>query len=334
MTRGQLAAGVLYGVAIGDSLGAATEFISHDQIVARFGPEGPSRPGPTVTDDTQLTLAVAWALLETPRPFSPAALEAALRRRLVEWNESAENDRAPGTSCVRASLSLATGCDWLEATAINSKGCGANMRVAPVGLLNFDYDGVTSSLRGAIAQFQAVLTHGHPTALAASDLTAAAVADLSAGGDPAGLCERLREYARSQQTVYHERWLGRLWERPEFASPQDFIRLGWQQCLSALNWVEDALALDTQPSDPCTVCGEGWVAEEALACALFCFLLHPKDPVRAVRLAATSGGDSDSIAAITGALAGAHRGIDAWPAEWVQQVEYSQQIAELVRAWE
>src|SRR5258708_16447251 len=96
------------------------------------------------------------------------------------------------------------------------------MRVARVGLLPPGKDGLTDSPRAAIAQFQAALTHGHPTALAASDLTTAAIADLVAGGDPAGLPGRLRSYAKSQPTVYHANWLGPLWQRPALSSPQAF----------------------------------------------------------------------------------------------------------------
>ncbi len=53
------------------------------------------------------------------------------------------------------------------------------MRVAPVGLLPLGQSGITYETRAAIAQFQAALTHGHPTGLAAADLTAAAIADLT-----------------------------------------------------------------------------------------------------------------------------------------------------------
>lgn len=333
-TRHQLAAGVLFGTAIGDALGAATEFMSFDEIVAEYGLNGPREPGENVTDDTQLTIAVARALQETARPFTPLTLEQSLRKRFVEWNESPDNNRAPGTSCVRACLSLAEGYDWPDATAINSKGCGANMRVTPVAFLNFDRDGVTPKIRASIAQFQAAITHGHPTALAAADLTAAAVLDLLGGGEPAELCDRLREYAESQRHVYHAGWLGNLWNRPGVETPQQFMNAGWQQCIDALSWVEDGLSREKLPADICTICGEGWIAEEALACALLCFLIQPHDPVAAVRRGAMSGGDSDSIAALTGALAGAYHGIDAWPAEWVARVEYHDQITAIARVWD
>lgn len=328
------AAGVLFGVAIGDALAAPTEFMSAAAIVDRFGPSGPHEPSPQVTDDTQMTIAVAEALLDAPRPLAPLTLEAALRRRFVAWNRSPDNNRAPGTTCVTACNLLADGRDWLEATVFNSKGCGANMRAAPVGLLALEHDLAPPRVRSAVAQFQAALTHGHPTALAAADLMATAVADLLAGGEPADLLDRLRGHAEAHRTTYYEQWLGALWQRPGEESPESFIVRGWDECIASLERVEAALASDERIGDVCDHVGQGWVAEEAFAAGLLCVLLHPDNPVAAVRRAAVTNGDSDSIACIAGALAGAAEGIDAWPAEWVERVEYADTLARLARGWD
>jgi ADP-ribosylglycohydrolase len=64
------AAGALYGLAQGDALGAPTEFCAFDEIVRRWGADGPPEPVGTparLTDDTQLALAVGEALLSRPR---------------------------------------------------------------------------------------------------------------------------------------------------------------------------------------------------------------------------------------------------------------------------
>jgi hypothetical protein len=44
-----------------------------------------------------------------------------------------------------------------------------------------------------------------------------------------------------------------------------------------------------------------------------------------VRAARTSG-DSDSIAALAGAFVGAAHGLAAWPADWVDRIEYAEQL--------
>jgi ADP-ribosylglycohydrolase len=287
-----------------------------------------------VTDDTQMALAVGEALLAAPRPLAPQTLEAPMCSGFVAWLRSPDNNRAPGGTCLSACRNLEREQPWQQATVIGSKGCGANMRVAPVGLLTEQRDGVDPTTRAAIAQFQAALTHGHPTGLAASDLTAAAIADLLAGGDAAGLPTRLHAYALAQRTTYHTEWLGALWQRAPDPSPEAFMARGWDECLAVLERLVAALAQPDDGGDPCLHTGEGWVAEEALATALLCFLRSPDDALTAVRRAAVTSGDSDSIACLAGAFAGAHLGIAAWPDEWLQRIEYRERLAALGAHWD
>ncbi|HJQ32477.1 MAG TPA: ADP-ribosylglycohydrolase family protein [Pyrinomonadaceae bacterium] len=327
-------AGCLFGLALGDATGAPTEFLSVDEILRRWpagGPEGPAGDPARVTDDTQMALAVGEALAEAldGRDMSPAPVESHMRAAFVEWLNSPDNNRAPGRTCLRACELLEAGWHWLEATVKSSKGCGANMRVAPVGLLTAEAHGVNEVGRAAVAQFQAALTHGHPTALAASDLTAYAVALLAAGVEPRVLVEVLRDYVLSQRTVYHVDWLGELWQRPGVESPEAFIARGWEECLSVLQRLEAALSAPDYEADPCLATGQGWVAEEALATGLLCFLLYPGEPLKALRRAAVTSGDSDSIACLTGAFAGAHLGVDCWPREWVGRIEYRDRLGRL-----
>ena len=331
------ASGSLFGLALGDALGADTEFLSYDAILRRFPVDGTQMPSSNpirVTDDTQMTLAVGNALLEAARPYTADTLEEPLKHAFVAWNTSPDNNRAPGVTCMNACNKLATGQPWQQCSVIGSKGCGANMRVAPVGLLPLGKDGVTAETRAAIAQFQAALTHGHPTGLAAADLTTAAIADLIADGDLQGLPQRLRAYALSQRTIYHAEWLGSLWQHSSHSSPQDYIAHGWDECLRVLDRLDRALALMDRTNDPCQITGAGWIAEEALATGLLCFLLFPDDPVAAIKRAATSSGDSDSIACLTGAFAGAYAGLKAWPEEWVARIEYRAQLLRLGAGWD
>ncbi|WP_091604324.1 ADP-ribosylglycohydrolase family protein [Micromonospora mirobrigensis] len=323
------AAGSLFGLAYGDALGKPTEFLTVAEIVRRYGPTGPrelvGQPA-LVTDDTQMALAVAWALHDAPE-HTPEAVEPLLRRRFLDWSVSPDNNRAPGMTCLRACAELDRGLPWQEATVAGSKGCGANMRVTPVGLLDVDLD----TLAG-LAQLQAGLTHGHPTGLAASELTAYAVRLLRDGAAPADLPAALADRAREQRRVYRGEWLGDLWQRPGGSTPQEFIARGWDECLDALARLDVALAAPDDGGDPCRLTGEGWIAEEALATALLCALRHPDDPVGALARGATTAGDSDSIAALAGAFVGAAHGMSAWPAGWATRIEYADQLATLAAA--
>ncbi|WP_420032895.1 ADP-ribosylglycohydrolase family protein [Streptomyces sp. cg28] len=324
------AAGSLLGLALGDAFGAPTEFNDVPAILAKCGPWREMEllgPVAWITDDTQMTLAVARA----GAPYSPERYAEALRREFIAWNRSPENNRAPGNTCLRAcDLLEDPRRDWRDASQIHSKGCGANMRVAPLGLVP-DLD---DEQRAGAAQLQAALTHGHPTGLAASDLTARAVHLLAQGADPTGLVGRLRSYALENRTRYHERWLGDLWRRAQDAGPEEFIARGWDECLGVLERLEGALRDANPEVDPCLATGAGWIAEEALATGLLCFLLFVDEPALALRRAACTSGDSDSIAALAGAFAGARLGADAWPEAWVERIEHRDELLALGSEWD
>jgi len=326
--------GCLFGLAFGDALGAATEFLSVDEIVNRWPPDGPRElyGNPVrVTDDTQMTIAVGEALLaaKASGDISPVTIEEKLRKAFVEWFRSPENNRAPGMTCLSACARLETDLTWIAATEASSKGCGANMRVAAVGLLDIQENFLSPSTRSALAQFQSALTHGHPTALAASYLTVFTINHLATGGEIASLVSSLREDAISQRLIYHTTWLGSLWEQSGVLTPEGFIARGWQECLEQLDRLEEALISPDYETDPCLLTGAGWVAEEALSTGLYCFLLYPDNPQKALQRAAVTSGDSDSIACLTGAFAGASLGIQVWSDDWIQRIEYKEQLMQI-----
>jgi len=331
------ATGALLGLAIGDAMGFPTEFNSFAQIEAKFGPWR-SLPLPVssgtayVTDDTQMTLALGEALhtVLADGPLTAERMEPPVRAHFLSWYHSPENNRAPGGTCLRACEALEQGGPWQRASVVGSKGCGANMRVAPLGLI----PGLSTEQRSGAAQLQSGLTHGHPTALAASDVTAHTVHLLAQGTAPQELLPLLRAHAEANRAVYRADWLGDLAEHAQDPDRISFISRGWEECLAVLDRVEAALPDADPDADPCLATGEGWIAEEAFATALFCFLQHPDDPSAAVRRGAYSCGDSDSIAALAGAFAGACHGAAAWPPEWVEVIEYRERLLALGAAWD
>ncbi|XIE79795.1 ADP-ribosylglycohydrolase family protein [Streptomyces sp. SBR177] len=340
---------MLFGLALGDAMGYPTEFMDMEQITATFGPwhtmEMPLSEGDVVrvTDDTQMTLAVGEALAEittspretggawgAPQALTPTQVEAALRGHLVSWLRSPDNNRAPGQTCLNACAALERGIRWQDATVISSKGCGANMRVAPVALV----PGLTPEQRAGIAQLQAAMTHGHPTALAASDLTAHAIWLLTQGCALEDLLVQLRLYALQARRKYHGDWLGDLWQKAGAPDPESYIAFGWNECLGALGKVSDALRRPVVDRDPSVAVGPGWIAEEALATALYCFLIVEGDARGSIMRGAHSSGDSDSIAALAGALAGARHGTHFWLHEWLEALEYRKRMEALGSAWD
>jgi len=295
-------AGAMVGLAVGDAIGRPTEFLhSMDAIRSRFGPDGVTdlvadhRPAGTYTDDTQMTLCVARSLIRAGHePLD--TLMSAMAKEFVEWSQSAENDRAPGTTCMAGCRNLSSGIGWRVAGIVGSKGCGSAMRAAPIGL--FFHDDERKLIE--VARASSLPTHRHPTALA----SAAAAALLTAWA-----------IRREAPAEYPKRLAGAMQQMD-----------GGEQVAGLVEKVPDLLRRRPEEVLCSGVLGEAWVGDEAVACALYCFCRSPEDYRATVLTGANTVGDSDSIACIAGAISGAYNGLDAIPEKWRQQIEKSDEL--------
>ena len=75
--------------------------------------------------------------------------------------------------------------------------------------------------------------------------------------------------------------------------------------------------------------GEGWVAEETLAIAVYCALKYENDFEKAVVTSVNHNGDSDSTVAVTGNIIGAYLGMDAIPRKFLDNLEIRDVISEI-----
>lgn len=75
--------------------------------------------------------------------------------------------------------------------------------------------------------------------------------------------------------------------------------------------------------------GQGWVAEEALAIAIYCSLRYEGNFSAGVIAAVNHDGDSDSTGAITGNILGAMVGYNAIEQKWKDNLELADVILEL-----
>jgi len=291
--------GMIYGLALGDALGAPVEFWALKGIRERYGPEGIQElPEPALfTDDTQMTLAVAEALVVAGHQ-DLGAIMAAISREFVTWLRSPENNRSPGGSCLYGARQLEAGVPWWKSGKPNSKGCGAVMRVAPIGYL---YQHDLPKLR-RVAAASALATHYHPIAQLGA-VAAAFLVKLALDRLPPEEMLTPLELETHGHIPEFDRTLARLEEALEMSSPD-----------AALAHV-----------------GEGWVAEEAVMMAFYCFLKSPDDFLATIRRGANTRGDSDSIASIAGGISGAYLGIGALPPAWVDRLEKSAYLADVAQ---
>ncbi|MBX3192495.1 MAG: ADP-ribosylglycohydrolase family protein [Labilithrix sp.] len=316
--------GSILGLAIGDALGHPTEFVSSVRAIReRWGEGGvtdllPSgrHPAGTFTDDTQMAICVARALVRAGRaPLDD--LMTILGEEFVAWSRSRENNRAPGGTCLSGCRALASGAPWRDAGVRDSKGCGAAMRAAPVGLyFASDVDKMI-----AIAAAQSSLTHRHPTGIASSVAAAAPVAWVLREKTLDGMIP----FTRSCVEKLDEALLVSVGCAEELAEG-----IGVREMLAALDATE--AALDEEADDVCSLLGGAWIGEEAVATALWCVLKAKGDFRQAVVRGANSSGDSDSIACIAGSIAGALVGISGVPSDWVAKVEKTALLDDLARA--
>lgn len=301
--------GLLLGGAVGDALGAPVEFMQRREILERFGPQGITRFSPAygrmgaITDDTQMTLFTLEGLIRAYVRDSlkgichpPSVIHHAYLRWYVTQGGQIHKElkpdgwlitvkdlwsrRAPGHTCLTA---LAESQSFGDLAENSSKGAGGIMRVAPIGLF--------SGRPYSDARDAAAVTHGHITGQVAAGWFAAwiglAVSGLaldSAFLRAANLCHG---------------------EAPELDA-----------ALNQAFHLAQAGPADVVPKE----LGEGWIAEEAAAIALWCALTAP-DPFEAVRLAVNIDGDSDTTGTLVGQLMGAVHGPGWIPREMLAQLE-------------
>jgi ADP-ribosylglycohydrolase len=326
------ARGALYGLAIGDALGMPTQMLSQAEIVRRWGPLVPGfepappghpiaggMPAGTVTDDTGQAVLLARLLIKGRGTIDSRVLAAAL----TEW-ERAMAERGSldllGPSTKRAVAAILAGVPPEEAGATGTTN-GAAMRIAPVGIaVPVTLHGPTREARLSTLVDHVVrassVTHNTGVALAGAAAVAAAV---SAGVSGATIAEATAlgiQAARLAAGRGH--WVAGadVAARIEWATG---LVTGRAQADWESDWESDGEA--GAAGLICTLVGTSLATQESVAAAFAVLAAVPADPWRACRMAASLGGDSDTIAAMTGAIAGACQGAGSFPPEAIAAID-------------
>jgi ADP-ribosylglycohydrolase len=293
----------LKGIATGDAIGKQTETLSREGV-ARWYPQGirgcEGPPGTVIpryagnskrqwvigetTDDTERTIAVARAVIK-----DGSVRHASVGRELLACTKSVHRGVASLWEFHQAG-------DAARVTDAHD-GCGAAVRVAPVGILyrSRRLEDIVEGARQA-----SIPTHGGPLALAAAAATAAAVSaaiDGAAAHEIADLAERAAARAEHGRTGTTD---------AVFAQVIRTIRAGLcrRPALDAAD-----IAAEYFPDRPLTIV--------PLALALATVM---QSAASAILLAANVGGDSDSVASIAGGILGA-RYPDTVNEDWYEIVE-------------
>lgn len=301
--------GCLAGLALGDALGMATEFLTPQQIEEHYGwvdglVSAPSwhphaaLPRGHVTDDTGQALALAGIYIHDGAMSAEAAAQAILR-----WADAQGEHLGLciGLSTRRALAALRAGADPRE-SGREGRTNGAAMRSAPIGIVHpGDFDG---ALRDVIEA--ALPTHGTRAAISAAAAVAWAVAEaMQADATVESVLERAMAGAVRGREHGVWVWTAPLERRIELA--RRLVREAVDE-RAALRALYDYVGVDL-------------TVTESIPAAFGLVELAGGDPMRAVIYAANIGGDTDTIGAIAGAVCGALRGIGAIDGELLRQIE-------------
>ncbi len=296
--------GALVGTGVGDALGAGFEGLSPFDLRTIEAVVG-EREVLRYTDDTHMMIGVAESLA------AKGGFDGEHMAGVFARNYEAEPWRGygPGPPLIFRMLRLGEPWDKVGDKVYHggSYGNGSAMRIAPVGVL---YHDDPDSLR-EIAYVSSQITHSHELGKEGAALQAYAVAlalsmRCDSSFDAEEFLSKLANFVR--HTVYRER----------LAKARRLLNTG-----------EVAVIVDEL--------GHGVEAFNSVPTAIYCFASHAGSFRDAVLFAVGLGGDTDTIAAMTGAISGAYLGIEGIPEEWCSKLEnrgYIEQLGEkLYEVW-
>jgi ADP-ribosyl-[dinitrogen reductase] hydrolase len=291
--------GCMLGVAIGDALGKQNEGLNRKDILengyvtdygkARAGSPGEKLRAGQYTDDTEQMIVLAQSLVDC-NGFDAWDFAG----KIAKWGADAQNDPVRktlvGPSSAAAIVRLNSGIKWKESGS-DIPSCGSAMRVAPIGLFYKDMDEIESN-----AALSSIPTHNSKGAIAGAVAVAIAVRSALCEKD----CIEIVKDAASRASKYDNVLAKK-------------IELSFEK-------------KDIEPDKAFEELGTSYMVYDTVPCAFYCFSRHFEAPEKAITEAVNAGGDTDSIACMTGSLCGALYGIEFFPEKWLKGLENKKMI--------
>lgn len=298
--------GTILWSAIGDALGSSFEFRSLyniqadmqraiERMAASLNPDDPLESltalikKRNITDDTLMTLYQARDMVKNAG-FKPESTATAF----VQWILDGDY-RGIGSTTHAAINNLRRGIDWTKSgkTGKQAAGNGPAMRISPVAL--FYHENLDELAKHC--EDSSRITHNCDEAFAGTKATAYAIASaVNHTIEPNQMLLKAAEYCGPSDTA-------------------DKLKLG-----------HNLLQNKTGPVQALQKIGCGGYIAETAASAIYCFAFSPEEPITTLLNAVSAGGDTDTTAAVAGAITGAWNGAKNIPAQWVQPLDYRDDI--------
>lgn len=284
----------MLGAAIGDAIGKQNEGMQRKDILKNgfindYGKALAGCPGEKLragqyTDDTEQMILLAESLIER-NGFDAGDFA----ERMAQWGADALADPVRkslvGPSSSAAVVRLNSGISWKNSGS-SIPSCGSSMRAAPIGLFYCDLDEVEEK-----AALSSIPTHNSSGAIAGAVAVAVGVRCALDGMERVEIIKESCVRASKYDDGMGEK-MGHAFDLRDEDADKVFAKLG-----------------------------TSYLADETVSSVLYCFSRFFDEPEKAIIEAVNAGGDTDSIACITGALCGARHGIDAFPERWIKGLE-------------
>ena len=294
--------GCMLGAAIGDAIGKQNEGLSRKDILSNgyvedYGKAQAECPGDKLragdyTDDTEQMILLAKSLIKCNGFDANDFAE-----KMAQWGSDALADPARkalvGPSSSMAVVRLNSGISWKNSGS-SIPSCGSSMRAAPIGLFYTDLDEVEEK-----AALSSIPTHNSSGAIAGAVAVAVGVRCALDGMEKAEMIKKSSFRASKYDETVGNKIVFSFEKRNE------------------------------EPDKVFEKLGTSFLADETVPSAFYCFSRYFDEPEKAIIEAVNAGGDTDSIACITGALCGARHGIHAFPDRWIKKLE-NRDIVELI----
>ncbi len=315
--------GSLLGAALGDALGAATEQHHIDEIIAAHG--GLLRtllPPPIdtfshsdtaglVTDDCSQMFALVQALISTNGELD----DTTWLHTMLHWSQYSPMRRQMGPTTRPLLEAMAAGkpTDHIGTVGESTRKMttmgatnGAAMRVAPAGLVHpGDPEGAVR-----LAWQTSRLTHDTQIAAAGAGAIAAGVAEaLMPGADVYSVVQAALEGARLGDALGRKE--GRTIPGPSIVRR---IEMAVEEALRSRSLEEALRRIEASV-------GNSVMMVESAPAAVGIFVAAGGDPLECAVGGTNIGNDTDTIAAMAGALGGALGGYDALPADMIAVIQ-------------
>lgn len=313
--------GCILGQAIGDALGEPIEFAERiPKNVPALSPVNNH-----FTDDTQMMVAVAEALLAVPpHKQSQDAFMAELCRQIVEWRRHplGGSHRSPGGTCLDGAVNLQAGKAWNQSGGLSAKGNGSAMRSSVIGAF-YHRD---LNLAWRVGCLSAVPTHNNLEPILCAGAVAlfcgASISGLSWAKSLREVLLRIENWEMTVPYFPREVKLGSQFEDQNPWYTASHISIGYLMAQSAK---EDREFYQWNGNDFATV--------PATAAAVY-FNARYSTFRDIVMNCAKWTMDSDTTTAIAGAIAGSRFGCEAIPLQWRKDLELSSHFHDLAeRVW-